>query len=76
MAKKAVKKEGKKESVEVRDDVPVVAGNRFKVRLECPTPLLHHEAEVSADDEALAWKAFCELNGISGSEHPRTIERV
>jgi hypothetical protein len=46
---------------------------RFRVTLNCPTPVAHPELEVEADDEAAAWKEFCAANGISGSEHPRMI---
>jgi hypothetical protein len=55
-------------------DAPVPT--RFRVTLQCPTPIASAELEVDAADEAAAWRAFCAANGISDSEHPRTIVRV
>ncbi len=49
---------------------------RFRVTLQCPTPIARAELEVEAADEAAAWRAFCAANGISDSEHARTIVRV
>ena len=51
---------------------PVVS-TRFRVTLHCPTPVAHPELDVKADDKAAAWKQFCAANGISDSDHPRTI---
>lgn len=49
---------------------------RFKVRLNCPTPLVHKELVVEAATDEAAWKAFCAANGISGSDAERTIEKT
>jgi hypothetical protein len=57
-----------------RGDAPV--RSRFRVTLECPTPLVCAELEVEAADESAAWREFCAANNISDSEHPRTIVRV
>jgi len=46
---------------------------RFRVTLQCPTPVASPELDVDALDEADAWNKFCAANGISGSDHPRTI---
>ena len=46
---------------------------RFRVTLQCPTPVAHPELDVEADDETAAWNKFCAANGISGSDHPRQI---
>ncbi len=56
------------------DGAPLPA--RFRVTLQCPTPIASAELEIEAPDEAAAWRAFCAANGISDSEHPRTIVRV
>ena len=52
------------------------AGPRFRVHLSCPTPLRASELLVEASSEAEAWAACCRHNGISDSDHPRTIERL
>ena len=52
---------------------PPAASTRFRVTLNCPTPVAHPELDVEADDAAAAWNQFCAANGISDSEHPRTI---
>ena len=53
--------------------LPTISLNRFRVTLNCPTPVAHPELEVEAEDEAAAWKQFCTANGISSSDHPRKI---
>ena len=56
--------------------VPVTpARSRFRVALQCPTPIPHPELEVEAADDGEAWQKFCAANGISDSEHKRTIVR-
>ncbi len=55
---------------------PRSAPPRFHVTIQCPTPVAFPELDVEADDEVGAWRAFCSANGISDSEHPRTIVRV
>lgn len=52
------------------------AAFRFRVHLACPTPLRNGELLIQAASESDAWSAFCHHNGISDSDHPRTIERV
>ncbi len=52
---------------------PTPVPARFRVTLICPTPVAHPELEVEAENEAAAWTRFCTANGISGSEHKRTI---
>jgi len=51
----------------------LAVSTRFRVTLHCPTPVAHPELEVEAEDEAAAWRQFCRANGISDSEHKRTI---
>lgn len=48
----------------------------YTVHLKCPTPLAKNPARVAAVSEDEAWAKFCELNGISGSDHPREITRA
>ena len=48
----------------------------WRVTVQCPTPLAENPAVVSAVDADGAWQAFMDLNGISGTEHPNTIEPV
>ncbi len=57
-------------------DVDSPITSRFRVTLQCPTPIACAELDVEAVDEAAAWRAFCAANGISDSEHARTIVRV
>lgn len=53
---------------------PVAAKTKkFNVSLKAPTPLAHNPAVVEAVDGDAAWLEFCKLNGISGSDHPKTI---
>lgn len=51
---------------------------KFKVRLNCPTPLNENPAIVTAADgeEETARCEFCKLNGISNSKHPFEITEV
>ena len=49
---------------------------RFRVTLNCPTPIAFPELDVDAVDEIEAWEKFCAANGISHSDHPRTIVKV
>ena len=49
---------------------------RFRVNLNCPTPLAQPEMEIEADFEEDARRQFMEANGISGSDCPWTIERT
>lgn len=44
--------------------------------VNCPTPLAANPAIVVASTEAHAWSCFCSLNGITGTDHPKTIERL
>ena len=48
---------------------------RYRVALHCPTPIPHQELEVEAADDGAAWQKFCAANGISDSEHERTVVR-
>lgn len=50
--------------------------SRFRVTLHCPTPIPHPQLEVEAADGDEAWRKFCAANGISDSEHERTIVPV
>ena len=52
---------------------PPAVSTRFRVTLHCPTPVAHPELDVEASDKGEAWKQFCAANGISDSDHPRTI---
>ena len=49
---------------------------RWRVTLVCPTPLAHKTLEVEGANEEEARKAFCAANGISGSVHVWTVERL
>lgn len=46
------------------------------VKVDCPTPLANNPKTVRAFDEAGAWSAFCAMNGITGTDHPKTITRI
>lgn len=46
------------------------------VKVDCPTPLASNPKTVRAFDEAGAWSAFCAMNGITGTDHPKTITRI
>lgn len=48
----------------------------YTVHLKCLTPLANNPARIAAVSEDEAWAKFCELNGISGSDHPREITRA
>ena len=41
-----------------------------------PLELAHNPADVSAANEHEAWLEFMRINGISGSDNDRTIEKV
>jgi hypothetical protein len=49
---------------------------KFKVSLNCPTPLAFRELVVSAPNEHQAMEQFLAANGISHSEHAFNVERV
>lgn len=49
---------------------------RWRVGLVCPTPLAFPSLEVEARNETEARAEFCKRNGISGSVHSWTIERI
>ncbi len=55
------------------DTVTVPPATRYRVSLICPTPLAHPELDVEADSPEAAWRQFCAANGITDSEHPRSI---
>ena len=55
---------------------PAPRGTRYRVALQCPTPIPHPVLEVEADDDDEAWQKFCAANGISDSEHKRTILKM
>ena len=46
---------------------------RFRVTLNCPTPVAHPELEVEAETESAAWQQFCAANGITDSVHERMV---
>jgi hypothetical protein len=48
----------------------------YLVTLTCPTPLRDRELVVEAENESQAWSKFCRHNNITGSDHPKTIERL
>lgn len=48
----------------------------WKVSVNCPTPLARNPAIVNAFDETGAWSVFCAMNGISGTDHQKSIELV
>jgi len=45
----------------------------FEVSVDCPTPLEFNPAVINAADESQAWQRFCLKNGISGTDHSKTI---
>ena len=49
---------------------------KYRVELNCPTPLAHPVMEVDAASEGHARKLFCEANGIDDSVHPWKVTRV
>lgn len=49
---------------------------RYRVELNCPTPILHRSLEVEAAGEDAAKAEFCKANNISGSNHPWKITRL
>ena len=54
-------------------EAPAVS-SRFRVRLNCPTPLVHKDVVLNAATPEDAKQAFMRLNGISGSGHEWTVE--
>lgn len=62
---------------EPTEEAPVLAElPRWRVALNCPTPLTHKELVVEGRTEEEAKQAFCAANGISDSIHPWTVERL
>jgi hypothetical protein len=55
---------------------PPAATAFYEVKLLCPTPLAKPSLTVVAASEDDAWREFCQENGISSSEHPRSIIRL
>lgn len=49
---------------------------KYRVELNCPTPLAHKVLEIEARSEAEAREEFCRRNGISDSIHKWTITRI
>ena len=49
---------------------------RFRVALDCPTPLAFRWAVVEADDSEQAKQKFLDPNGISDSVHPFEINEM
>jgi len=79
----AKKKEVKAEPVAVVEPVAVkvevaveVKAPKYRVHLNCPTPIEFRVLEVEASNEAEAWKKYCEANGISDSVHEKIIELI
>jgi len=72
------KKEVKAEPVAVVEPVAakVEVGPKYRVHLNCPTPIEFRILDVEAKDEQEAWKKYCEANGISDSVHEKTIELI
>lgn len=49
---------------------------RWRVTLNCPTPLQFPSLEVEAGTDEDAKAAFCKANNISGSAHDWQVEEV
>lgn len=49
---------------------------KFRVSLNCPTPLKAKSLDVVADDAEGAKRAFDEHNGICGSVHAYSVSEV
>lgn len=49
---------------------------RFAVSLKCPTPLAQSEMVVEAASESEAKQKFMDANGISGSAHEWSVQKV
>lgn len=49
---------------------------RWRVGLNCPTPIEHRTLVVEAGTQDEAKQKFCDANGISDSEHEFSYERV
>ena len=47
---------------------------RYRVTVDCPTPLAANPLLVEAETEQEAWRQFCLANGIAGTDRPVTIE--
>lgn len=56
--------------------VTTAGAGKYRVALNCPTPLAHRELDIEADNEEDAKKKFCEANTISGSDHTWRVEKV
>lgn len=73
-------------AVQTFDDDPVLdpvhrpdpgsGPGRYRVSLDCPTPLAHASLEVEAATPEEARALFDQSNGISGSEHAYTVTKV
>ena len=48
----------------------------YRVSVACPTPLAQNPCDVAAANAAEAWEAFCQVTGITGTDHPKTIEAL
>lgn len=62
-------------AVEVTESVPQPL-DRYRVELNCPTPLSEKVMEVEAHNEAEAKAIYCRANGISDSIHSWKITRI
>ena len=49
---------------------------KYRVSLNCPTPLRDKSLVLEAEGEGEATKVFLKHNGISGSDHPITVVEV
>ena len=58
--------------------VPDSSGGKrkYRVLLNCPTPLRDKSLVVEAEGEGEATTLFLQHNGISGSDHPITVTEV
>ena len=63
------------DSVESEADEPKLMQS-WLVEVKCPTPLARNPVQVAAFDADGAWAVFCAMNGISDTEHPKTIDLV
>lgn len=73
MAKKPTRKQAAEDPSVPAKTLPL---ERYRVSLECPTPLGHNPCEVEATSEQGAKQRFLLANGISDSEWPFTIEKL
>ena len=63
------------QAVEGQEEAAVRSAT-WRVSLHCPTPLAHPTLDVTATNEEEAKAEFCRRNGISGSVHNWTVERL